>query len=212
MAKSKKARKKRGSQNAGRPRKTEGVERWKNGRVKSETSAPNEKVVILRRAMLGDSGASLGTLVVTENPMDFILAKGWINEDLHLAGKTYAELVERSGFQIPKMKTFDPERSPGGYDASVGDAGAMLQLKALWMRLTPETARILTEVCVMKSWPQWVIYRVAGRNVPCVWDDKRMRLIAGLVLAKRWLKPGRPDKPAAPATEQSESQRRAMAT
>jgi hypothetical protein len=38
----------------------------------------------------------------------------------------------------------------------------------------------LLEVCVRDSWPEWVVFRLAGRDVPPVWEVKRERLMRAL--------------------------------
>ncbi len=141
---------------------------------------PNEKVVALRRAMLGRSDISVMATAAAENPLDLMLARGWIDERLHRAARQYAALHVRARLDGPALRTGSYEKTAKSFDAALGDAEAMSVLRDLWTTLAQAEAQLLLEVCVRDSWPEWVVFRLAGREVPPVWDVKRERLMNGL--------------------------------
>lgn len=59
-------------------------------------------------------------------------------------------------------------------------ARALARWKALNEALTPGQRAELFSVCVRRSWPQWMIYRAAGKDVPERWDRSRLLLEDGL--------------------------------
>jgi hypothetical protein len=169
-------RRKSGSSKAGRKR-TDG-ERYPCG--KKKPIKPNPKVVALRRALLGRDDLPVMALAAAENPLDLMLARGWLEARLHRAARDYAALVERAGLKGPAMRTAQFEKLARSFDAGSGDASAMATLRELWAQMRPAEAQALHEVCVRESWPEWLIFRLAGRDVPPAWDAKRERLIGAL--------------------------------
>jgi hypothetical protein len=168
--------KKKGSSKAGR-KPTPG-DRYPCG--KKRPPPPNAKVMAIRRAMLGRQDLGALGLVAAENPLDLMLARGWLEEGLHRAARTYAGLHRRAGLEGPALRTGQYERAAKSFDAGMGDAEAMGVLRALWETLTAAQAQVLLDVTVREAWPEWVVFRLAGREVPPVWEVKRERLLAGL--------------------------------
>jgi hypothetical protein len=166
----------RAGRRAGRKRQ-EG-ERYACGKLKPP--APNPKVVALRRAMLGREDLAPAALAAAENPLDLMLARGWIEERLHRAANAYAALHRRAGLEAPALRSGSFEKVSRAFDAALGDGSAMASLRELWAELRPAQAQALLEVSVRASWPEWVTFRLAGKEVPPFWDLRRIALMAGL--------------------------------
>lgn len=209
MARKKKI-KPRGSSGAGRPRK-EGV-RHPAGKLVQKVE-PNEKVVDLRRAMVGPKGR----LGAAENPMDLALERGWLSEDLHKAGVMYANLWRRSH---PKHHMASPlqEVPERYYDPRPISQMGSAEIAAAFEQILTDTRRVeLSEpsmvqareryakysrmmtadeqnevfVCFcLASWPQWVLQRCAGHH-DTPWERKRRLLVAGLTRISQRLAPSR---------------------
>ncbi len=170
-------RKRKGGSRAGRKR-TEDAERYPCG--KKKPPKPNPKVLAMRRAMLGRDDLPAMALAAAENPLDLMLARGWIEDRLHRAARDYADLHRRAGLLAPALRTAQVEKLSKTFDAGLGDASAMAVLRDLWASMRPAEAQVLLEVCVRESWPEWVVFRIAGREVPPAWDVKRERLMGAL--------------------------------
>jgi hypothetical protein len=67
-------------------------------------------------------------------------------------------------------------------------AKAMKQWKAANAAMTPEQRSEVYDVCILDSFPQWIIQRAAGRERTS-WERKRDILIAGLRNVARALRP-----------------------
>ncbi len=144
----------------------------------------------MRRALAGPKI----DITKAENPLDLMLAHGWIEEDQHQAARAYAFLYIRAGVDLPKLKTAnlgeagnpDDDRAPQPTFRlrpewmDIGDDRAMDQLQVIWAALTPAQKSELFNVCILESWPQWVIHKAMGKDVPMAWDRKRIDLIGGL--------------------------------
>jgi hypothetical protein len=98
-----KTRRARARSTAGRPRK-EG-DRYPSGKLKPPL--PNQRVIAERRILLGGAG----DISKAENPLDLMLARGWITEDEHRAGRAYAFLYIKAGIDLPRLKTADLRES-----------------------------------------------------------------------------------------------------
>lgn len=194
MSKRKRRSQRKSNQAAGRPPK-EG-ERYKSGELKRKPATPNEVVLKQRRAMLNaptDAGA--GTLGAAENPLDLMLARGWLSEEEHRVAVEYGKLYRRAGFVGSAAGVANLERTAKGFDASEGDARAMAIVRKVWKetaKIGPHISETLTEICVNLSWPQWVVYRLSGKDVPAWWDRKRQWLLIGLSVVRVLI--SKPDK------------------
>jgi len=190
-----KARRARARSTAGRPRK-EG-DRYPSGKLKPPL--PNQRVIAERRILLGGAG----DISKAENPLDLMLARGWITEDEHRAGRAYAFLYVKAGIDLPRLKTADlGEASDRDIEHAPqpglrlrpewmddGDERAMDQLQALWRTLSPLARSEMLDVCCRDSWPQWVIWQAMGKEVPASWDRKRLALLEGLEFVCRAMTP-----------------------
>jgi hypothetical protein len=154
---------------------------------KRRPPAPNPKVVALRRAMLGGEAPSPGALAAAENPLDLMLARGWIDEPLHRAAADYAALHRRAALDGPALRRGDFEKVQRSFDSGPGDSAAMAALRALWAELTPAQARSLFETAVCASWPEWMILRLVGKPVPPQHEACRVRLMEALETVRRAL-------------------------
>ena len=182
----------------GRPRK-DGV-RYPSGKLRPPE--PNQRVIAERTAMLGDTK---GALSAAEDPMTLALARGWLTEDEHRAGEAYARAYTAShphrlhgGLnEAPDAGTDDKRTITQMGDAEIVQAfdtilnstvmphneerqiGARKRYVALSSLMTStEQSEVFACFC-MRSWPQWVIQRVAGRR-DTSWERKHHLLVSGL--------------------------------
>lgn len=195
----------------GRPRKA--GPRKPCGRLIQKTE-PNERVVEMRRAMLGDANASIAD---AENPMSVALARGWISEDQHRAGALYATAWRRSHPQNQTTgslaeapeRHYDPRAIAqmssaeiveafdsilaGTHRSEMSEASAVQarqRYNAMCNAMTPaEQSEVFLCFC-LESWPQWILQRVAGR-FDTSWERKNRLLISGLVQLTQYLAPRR---------------------
>ena len=81
---------------------------------------------------------------------------------------------------------------------------AMQQWKAVNAAMTPEQRSEVYDVCILDSFPQWIIQRAAGR-METSWERKRDILIHGLRAIARALRPAAKDARAALNHEEAEN-------
>lgn len=98
----------------------------------------------------------------------------------------FAQLPDREMAQIWDA-VFDDD---GGSEVNREEraAAAMKRWKLACAAMTPEQVREVHDVCILDSFPQWVIQRAAGR-MDTTWETKRDLLIAGLRAVRIALKP-----------------------
>lgn len=202
MSKSKARKKKlKGSPNAGRPRK-EG-ERYPSGKLKPP--ARNERVVAERKEMLGGRT----DIESASTPMDLAHARGWLSTADYRAGLAFAEIRSRarlggprlgaSGVQETSTTTGIEKRTLREMtdaeiaavwdlvfgqrvisDPEAATADAHRKWNVIQRALTGGEANELYLVCVLHSWPQWMVYKARDKEIPEVWDAKRILLENGL--------------------------------
>lgn len=185
----------------GRPRKA--GPRHPSGQL-VQKAEPNAKVVALRQALIGETGAA--RLADAENPMSLALARGWISAAQHEAGLAYARAWRRSHPQrrAPGLEeTSDPATRDLRRIGEMSDAeitAAFEQVFSTASRGPPSEAELAAvraryngmsramsaaeqnEVFLcfcLGSWPQWVLQRCAGR-FDTAWERKHRLLIRGL--------------------------------
>ena len=141
-----------GHSRAGRPRKD--GERYENGRLKPPP--PNARVVAERRALLGEADAGRSRLKMAENPLDLILARGWLSREHYDAGRSFAALHGRARLSLPPIRTSSLETRVRAVVAA-GDATALWRLNEIWTELDGEGRSALIEVCVLEVWPAWLV-------------------------------------------------------
>lgn len=137
--------------------------RYPSGKLKVATpvddSQPNERVVSLRRVMLGAQHGKLSELTAAENPLDLALACKVITQQEHRAGEMLQAAYRRSGYDLPSLRTQDLAREVRGTSSATGDPVAMTDLRecAKRLRCWPKASRELFSVCVLGEWPPWMI-------------------------------------------------------
>lgn len=109
----------------------------------------------------------------------------------------FAQLPDREMAQIWDAVFNDD----GGQRLSADDRAtrAMARWKLANAAMTSEQRREVHDVCILDSFPQWVVQRAAGR-MDTAWERKRDLLIAGLGSIRRALHPLKPTS-SAPAFE-----------
>lgn len=134
----------------------------------------------LRRAMLGREEIAAQADALDSTPMDLMLMRGWLPDDLHRAARVYGALFVRAKLTTAALGMASHEATTQRFDPAEGDQAAIETLRALWATLTSSEAQLLLDTCIRNSWPEWVVFRLAGREVPPVWDVKRERLMGAL--------------------------------
>lgn len=152
-----------GHSRAGRPRK-EG-ERYDNGRLKP--TGPNLRVVEMRRSLLGDGEARGAALRAAENPLDLMLARGWIDQDAKDAGRTFARLHAEARMTLAPVRVSQLETRVRTAPNLRVEPMALWRLSEVWRALEGQTAAVnaLVEVCVLEAWPAWLIAAATTRDV-----------------------------------------------
>lgn len=195
----------------GRPRKS--GPRKPCGRLVQKVE-PNAKVVVLRRAMIGDTVSSLAS---AENPMDLALHRGWITEDQHRAGSAYATAWRKShpqnrstgSLQEAPERHYDPRTISQMNSAEIVEAFdsilagthraassdlSQTQARERYNRMshemTPDEQNEVFLCFCLDSWPQWVLQRCAGR-FDTDWERKRRLLVGGTEALAQYLAPAR---------------------
>lgn len=163
----------------GRPR-LEG-DRYDCGKLKPPP--PNERVIAMRRHMLGNPSARVGQLAVAENAVDLAHARGWLTPNQREAINAYRELYVTAGpafaASVLKMKVADMNRSGGGGRAvdtaqrivqhvDRGHPGARDDLRTIWGMLKPYPARqeALNAIALRSEWPRWMVDAIRRGEEP----------------------------------------------
>lgn len=161
-----------GHSRAGRPRKA--GERYENGRLRP--AGPNERVLALRRRLLDRPEAAAQGLRAAENPLDLMLARGWIGQEAHSAGKAFARLHAEARMSLAPIRVSSLERPVRGAGTVRTDPVALWRLNRIWAALAgrPAAAGALVEVCVLEAWPAWLIGAASAQDA-----QVRAGLLAG---------------------------------
>lgn len=190
----------------GRPKKAN-VERYPSGQIKRELPNP---LVLEHRAMLCDNP------VMATIPLDTALANGWITEDQHRAGVMFKRIHARAQIGAPGVQLSADRSVPVGsgardlqfahltdkeivsiWESAMPDeptadedetraSRAMKAWRALNEAMRPEVRQEVFNVCILDSWPQWIIQRRAGR-FDTSWERKYLLLIDGLAVINRFV-------------------------
>jgi hypothetical protein len=161
------------------------------------------------------------------NPLDLAHERGWMTEASHRAAMTFARIYRVAGIRAPTVRGLDYHEVQEAItvnarsfatmsdaemtelfdavfcdDSAPGDredrSGKALDL---WGKinkaLSPAEQAELFGVCVMGSWPQWVIYMASGKDIPEAWALRRKRLEDGLRAVRRVLRENSPNRPVA---------------
>lgn len=67
-----------------------------------------------------------------------------------------------------------------GRDRDEVAAENMRRWKAVQAAMTPAEQVEVFSVCIRRSWPQWIVWKAAGKEVPERWDRNRRQLESGL--------------------------------
>lgn len=196
----------------GRPR--EEGDRYPGGRLKPPK--PNARVTAHREALMGSST----DLASADDPLDFALAKGWITERLHKAGRSFQRAYEQSRIGAPGLDRGGPVELDEAMQVSRGSWSEMpdAEVAAVFDRVfstPPASAREERErralerwkavntvletqertemflVCVQASWPFWMLNEAAGKTLGYINALKRTALLSGLRKVAAALRPRR---------------------
>ena len=128
------------------------------------------------------SGGAMGATLEVDAGTEVSLSVS-LEAKSFFSGLPHAELV------VLWDRVFDRgERDP--VKADEASAKAMRQWKAACAAMTMQERAEVTNVCVLDSFPQWIIQRSAGREGTS-WEGKRALLISGLAKVRQSLKPER---------------------
>ena len=132
------------------------------------------------------SGGSMGATMEVDIGTEVSLSVS-MDAKSFFSGLPHAELV------VLWDRVFDRgERDP--VKADEASAKAMRQWKAACAAMTMQERAEVTNVCVLDSFPQWIIQRSAGREGTS-WEGKRDLLISGLAKVRQSLRPQRDPAP-----------------
>ena len=149
--------------------------------------------------------------------MDLAYARGWLSERQHRTGALLEALYRRAGLPPAGIRPPASYEVDDGLktsfrafaeladdqvveiwdavfnapvdrnDREAAAAEAMRLYRALMAGLPAAFQSELYWVCVAQSWPQWVVWRAAGKPIPAGHDAGRRRLEEALgVVAARW--------------------------
>lgn len=132
------------------------------------------------------SGSAMGSTLEVDVPTEVSLS-------VTLQAKSFFSGLPGDELVALWDRVFDRgERDPTRADEA--SAKAMRQWKAASAAMTMEERAEVTDVCVLDSFPQWILQRAAGR-MGTSWERKRDLLTSGLAKVRKAL---RPDRGAAP--------------
>ena len=160
-------------------------------------------------------------------PMDLALARGWVTEEEHRAGAKFLACYLGARLGGPSMGHGGPKEVDLGAEVGARIFKDMTseEITEIWDNVFNRTADIdaesrtaashrrwvllnaalkrdeqdeLFSVCVLNSWPQWLVQRVAG-HFGTRWEAKRDVLVAGLRKVRLAMAPRKaPAPPPAP--------------
>lgn len=171
----------------GRPR-VEG-ERSKDGHD-VKRPGPSKELLAQRKALCADPNMST-------NPLDCAFANGWLTEKDHRIGRRYAAIYTQCGFRVGSITASsasevdiggeltheslaqmsdavigaawdnitDRTRGQGG-----GDGASLDQWNVVNACLTAAQRQQVYLVCIMDSWPQWVIQRNRAKQLEAEYE------------------------------------------
>jgi hypothetical protein len=143
-------------------------------------------------AGLARSGSAMGATLEVDVPTEVSLSVT-MQAKSFFAGLPDAEMVALWD------RVFDrAERDPVRADETA--TAAMKQWKAACAAMTMQERGEVTDVCVLDSWPQWIIQRSAGK-MGTTWERKRDLLISGLTKVRQALRKTSPSPPSAQPIE-----------
>lgn len=133
------------------------------------------------------TGSAMGSTLEVDVPTEVSLSVS-LEAKSFFAGLPHAELTALWD------RVFDRgERDPVAADEAA--AKATDQWKKANRAMTVQERAEVHNVCVLDSFPQWIIQRTAGRE-GTAWEAKRDLLISGLAKVRTALRTPRPDQPA----------------
>lgn len=128
------------------------------------------------------AGSAMGSTLEVDVPTEVSLSVS-LHAKSFFAGLPHDELTALWD------RVFDRgERDVG--KASEAAAKAMKLWKVANAAMTAEERDEVTNVCILDSWPQWIIQRSAGRE-GTTWEKKRDALIRGLAKVRAAIRPER---------------------
>lgn len=208
MSSGKRIGRRKGSSNAGRPRKAGA--RYPSGKLKP----PPPSAVTIAKRKAGDAEAG-------EHPMDFALSQGWLTQSDHQAANAYRAAFNRSHIGAPRISSgslneavpteelrvdwlevsdeeiaeiFDRvfNVTPDAASPEKQEAAALALWKRLNVALTLEEREELFRVSVLGSWPFWMPKHAAGKELRRKDRQKVATLLNALGAVSRALRPAKP--------------------
>lgn len=201
------------AQNPGRPKLA--GDRYPGGKLKPRK---NERLIAAKQAFVG-AGMDI---VLADDPLEFIHAKGWLSHPRYLMAITYAQVRARANMGAPGMDAGGvQETAPTiGLDVRLSEmtdtelatvfdavfrdvpmetredreAKAMARWKKLDGAMTADQRREVQLITIQKSWAWWITDMHAGKIPPPTHMAKRTALEQGLDAMRAV------DRPVAPQT------------
>ncbi len=133
-----------------------------------------------RAAGFGAVGAAMGSSLEAPTPME-------LSQDTTASAKSYFSSLSHAEIASIWDSVFEGAGEPGE-DKDERAARANARWKLANAAMTPDERAEVHNVCILDSWPQWIIQRRAGR-METSWERKRDLLINGLRAVRRALRP-----------------------
>jgi hypothetical protein len=155
-------------------------------------------VIAHRRLLLGKPEARGQALRSAENALDLMLARGWLPQSMHRAGRSFQRLYAMTFPRLPDLRVGAIDEAPACDDYPVdrltrslvrvsidGDPAAMGTLRTIWRVLDHRvgTQSSLIEALLLPgAWPSWLVAMVQGRGLSVVETTRRAAFFMGLHL------------------------------
>ena len=143
-----------------------------------------------RAAGFGAEGAAMGSSLEAPTPME-------LSQDVTASAKSYFSSLSHAEIASIWDSAFEGAGEPGE-DKDERAARANARWKLANAAMSPDERAEVHNVCILDSWPQWILQRRA-RRMDTSWERKRDLLISGLRAVRRALRPEAADEDAVEA-------------
>lgn len=133
-----------------------------------------------RAAGFGAVGAAMGSSLEAPTPME-------LSQDVTASARSYFSSLSHAEIATIWDSVFGGPGEPGE-DKDERAARANARWKLANAAMPPDERAEARNVCILDSWPQWILQRRTGRMATS-WERKRDLLISGLRAVRRALRP-----------------------
>ena len=133
-----------------------------------------------RSAGFGAVGAAMGSSLEAPTPLE-------LSQDVTASARSYFSSLSHAEIASIWDSVFGAAGEPAE-DKDERAARANARWKLANAAMSPDERAEVHNVCILDSWPQWILQRRAGR-METSWERKRDLLISGLRAVRRALRP-----------------------